>query len=62
MIAEAITEQRRLFRETFGREPEPADPRFLNPESRISRGTEVLEETWRTLVQAAEGVWAGFWS
>jgi hypothetical protein len=35
--AEAITEQRRVFREKFGREPGLADPLFFNPESRISQ-------------------------
>ena len=53
--AEAITEQRRVFQEKLGREPGPADPLFfsliLNPEF---LSAEVLEETWRTLVQAAE--------
>ena len=29
--AEAITEQKRLFREKFGREPGPDDPLFLIP-------------------------------
>ena len=53
--AEAITEQKRLFREKFGREPGPDDPLFFNPESAVPEflGAKSLEETWRTLVQAA---------
>jgi hypothetical protein len=34
--AEAITEQKRLFREKFGREPGPHDPLFFNPESAVA--------------------------
>ena len=30
--AEVIAEQKRLFREKFGREPAPDDPLFFNPE------------------------------
>jgi hypothetical protein len=53
--AEAITEQKRLFREKFGREPRVDDPLFFNPESAVPEflGPEALEETWRTLLQAA---------
>jgi len=53
--AEAIAEQKRLFREKFGREPGPDDPLLLNPESAVPEflGDEALEETWRALVQAA---------
>jgi hypothetical protein len=53
--AEAITEQKRLFREKFGREPGPHDPLFFNPESAVaeSLSVESQEETWRALVQAA---------
>jgi hypothetical protein len=53
--AEAITEQNRLFREKFGREPGPHDPLFFNPESAVAEflSVESQEETWRALVQAA---------
>ena len=53
--AEAITQQKRLFREKFGREPGPDDPLFFNPESAIPEflSVESQEETWRALVQAA---------
>jgi hypothetical protein len=53
--AEAITEQKRLFREKFGREPGPEDPLFFNPESPVPEflSIESQDETWRALVQAA---------
>jgi hypothetical protein len=53
--AEAISEQKRLFREKFGREPGPDDPLFFNPESAVAEflSVESQEETWRALVQAA---------
>ncbi len=53
--AEAITEQKRLFREKFGREPGPEDPLFFNPESAVPEflSIESQDETWRALVQAA---------
>jgi hypothetical protein len=53
--AEAITEQKRLFREKFGREPGPEDPLFFNPESPVPEflSIESQEATWRALVQAA---------
>jgi len=53
--AEAITEQKRLFREEFGREPGPDDPLFFNPESAVPEflSVESQEETWRALVQVA---------
>ncbi len=52
---EAITQQKRLFREKFGREPGPEDPLFLNPNSAVPEflSVESHEETWRALVQAA---------
>jgi hypothetical protein len=55
--AEAIAEQQRLFREKFGREPEPNDPLFFDPESAVPEflSVESQEETWRALVQAAGG-------
>jgi hypothetical protein len=53
--AEAITQQERLFREKFGREPGPEDPLFFNLVSSVPEflNTESQEETWRALVQAA---------
>jgi hypothetical protein len=53
--AEAIAEQKRLFREKFGREPGPDDPLFFNPESAVPEflSVESQEETWSALVQAA---------
>jgi hypothetical protein len=53
--ADAITEQKRLFREKFGREPGPEDPLFYNPESAVPEflSIESQDETWRALVQAA---------
>src|SRR5215469_10845387 len=53
--AEAITEQKRLFRVKFGREPGADDPLFFNPESAVPEflGGEALEEIWRSLVQVA---------
>ena len=51
--AEAITEQKRLFREKFGREPGPDDPLFFNPESAVPEilSVESQDEAWRALVQ-----------
>jgi|SRR5215472_6162914 len=53
--AEAITEQKRLFRVKFEREPGADDPLFFNPESAVPEflGGEALEEIWRSLVQVA---------
>jgi hypothetical protein len=53
--AEAITQQKRLFREKFGREPGPEDPLFFNPDSAVPEflGVESQEENRRALVQAA---------
>src|SRR5215469_15089679 len=53
--AEAITEQKRLFRVKFGREPGADDSLFFNPESAVPEflGGEALEEIWRSLVQVA---------
>src|SRR5215469_1504078 len=47
--AEAITEQKRLFRVKFGREPGADDPLFFNPDSAVPEflGGEALEEIWR---------------
>jgi hypothetical protein len=55
LTAEAITEQKRLFREKFGREPGPDDPLFFNPESAVPEflSVESQEETWRALVHVA---------
>ena len=50
--AEAITQQKRLFREKFGREPGPEDPIFFDPVSSVPE-FQSQEETWRALVQAA---------
>lgn len=33
--AEAIAQQQQLFREKFGREPEPEDPLFFDPDSAV---------------------------
>jgi hypothetical protein len=53
--AEAITQQKRLFREKFGREPGPEDPLFFDPVSSVPEflSVESQEDTWRALVQAA---------
>ena len=53
--AEAIAQQKQLFREKFGREPEPEDPLFFDPDSAVPEflSAESQEETWRVLVQAA---------
>jgi hypothetical protein len=50
--AEAITQQKRLFREKFGPEPGPEDPIFFDPVSSVPE-FQSQEETWRALVQAA---------
>jgi hypothetical protein len=53
--AEAIAQQKQLFREKFGRKPEPEDPLFFDPDSAVPEflSVESQEETWRALVQAA---------
>jgi hypothetical protein len=53
--AEAITEQKRLFREKFGREPGREDPLFFNPEAPVPEflSIESQDATWRALIQAA---------
>jgi hypothetical protein len=53
--AEAITQQKQLFRERFGREPGPEDPLFFDPDSAVPEflSVESQKEIWRALVQAA---------
>jgi hypothetical protein len=53
--AEAIAQQKQLFREKFEREPEPEDPLFFDPDSAVPAflSVESQEKTWRALVQAA---------
>jgi len=47
--AEAITQQKRLFREKFGREPGPEDPLFFDAASSVPEflSVESQEDTWR---------------
>jgi hypothetical protein len=53
--AEAIAQQKQLFRQKFGREPEPEDPLFFDPDSTVPEflSVESQEKTWRALVQVA---------
>ena len=53
--AEIIAQQKKLFREQFGREPEPDDPLFF--ESGVAApqflSDESTDEIWKSLLQAA---------
>jgi len=53
--AEIIAQQKKLFREQFGREPGPDDPLFF--ESRVAvpqfLSDESTDEIWKSLLQAA---------
>jgi hypothetical protein len=53
--AEIVTEQKRLFREKFGREPGPKDPLFFDPDAATPQflSAERQAELWKSLVQAA---------
>jgi hypothetical protein len=53
--AEIITEQKRLFREKFGREPGPKDPLFFDPDAATPQflSEERQDKLWKSLLQAA---------
>jgi hypothetical protein len=53
--AEAITTQKQLFREKFGREPGPEDPLFFDPSASTPQflSDDSQEKTWKILLQAA---------
>ena len=53
--AEIIVEQKKLFREQFGREPGPDDPLFFNPSVAVPQflSDERTDEIWKSLLQAA---------
>ena len=53
--SEIITQQKKLFREKFGREPGPEDPLFFDPGVATPQflSVESQEEVWKSLLQAA---------
>ncbi len=53
--AEIIAQQKKLFREQFGREPGPDDPLFFDTSVAAPQflSVESQEEVWRSLLQAA---------
>jgi hypothetical protein len=53
--AEIIAQQKKLFREQFGREPGPDDPLFFDPGVAAPEflSVESQEEIWKSLLQAA---------
>jgi hypothetical protein len=52
--AEIIAQQKKLFREQFGREPGPDDPLFLESSVAVQRflSDESTDEIWKSLLQA----------
>jgi hypothetical protein len=52
--AEVIAQQKKLFREQFGREPGPDDPLFFDPGVAAPQflSVESQEEVWKSLLQA----------
>ena len=52
---EIIAQQRKFFREHFGREPVPEDPLFFDPGDPTpqSLGDAAYQEVWKRLLQAA---------
>jgi hypothetical protein len=53
--AEILAQQKKLFREQFGREPGPEDPFFFDPDVSTPQflSDESQEEVWRSLLQTA---------
>jgi hypothetical protein len=53
--SEIIMQQKKLFREKFGREPGPEDPLFFDPGVATPQflSVESQEEVWKSLLQAA---------
>jgi hypothetical protein len=53
--AEIIAQQKKLFREQFGREPGPDDPFFFEPIAAVPNflSDESTDEVWKSLLQAA---------
>jgi hypothetical protein len=53
--AEIIAQQKKLFREQFGREPGPDDPLFFDPSVAVPQflSDESTDEIWKRLLQAA---------
>jgi len=53
--AEIIVQQKKLFREQFGREPGPDDPLFFDPRVAVPQflSDESTDEMWKSLLQAA---------
>jgi hypothetical protein len=53
--AEIIAQQKKLFREQFGREPGPDDPLFFDPSVVVPQllSDESTDEIWKSLLQAA---------
>jgi len=53
--AEIIAQQKKLFREQFGREPGPDDPLFFDPSVVVPQflSDESSDEIWKSLLQAA---------
>jgi hypothetical protein len=53
--AEIIAQQKKLFREEFGREPGPDDPLFFDPSVAVPQflSDESTDEIWKRLLQAA---------
>jgi hypothetical protein len=53
--AEIIAQQKKLFREQFGREPGPDDPLFFDPGVAAPQflSDESADEIWKSLLQAA---------
>lgn len=53
--AEIIVQQKKLFREQFGREPGPDDPLFFDPSVAVPQflSDESTDEIWKSLLHAA---------
>ena len=53
--AEIIAQQKKLFREQFGREPGPDDPLFFDPSVVVPQflSVETQEDVWKSLLKAA---------
>jgi hypothetical protein len=53
-VTEIIAQQKKRFREQFGREPGPDDPLFFDPSVAVPqfRSDESTDEIWKSLLQA----------
>lgn len=59
-IADLLAQTRTAFREKFGRDPEPGDPLFFDPDADVPQelSAEKIEDTWKDLCDhaASQGI------